>query len=118
MSVITDVLIVTMGGEDEAVASINRRLEEDDSRKQQLNRLDAEEAGAGGGKVASTVIYAAAFNFLDIGDFEEAIFRAPWRIPSAVVIYVNPEMGSTYVISPARPGERWKTKPDPVYSRY
>jgi hypothetical protein len=46
VSVITDVLIVT-SGEDEAIATVNRWLEENDPRKPQFGRLDAEKAGCG-----------------------------------------------------------------------
>lgn len=109
MSVITDALIVTMHGEDEAIAHVNRWLAENDPRKPQLSKLDAEDAGAGGTKVSSMVLYAAAFNYVDLGGLEEAIRAAPWRCPSSVVAYFNDEHMPTFVMSPQRPG-RWTTR--------
>ena len=112
MSVITDVVIVTMHGEDEAVAHVNRWLKDNDPREPQLNRLDAEKSGAGGTKVSSTVLYAAAFNFLDVSGLEDAIRAAPWRCPSFVVAYFDDEHVPTFVMSPARPS-RWTTREAP-----
>lgn len=108
MSVITDVVIVTMHGEDEAIAHVNRWLAENDPRQPELNRLDAETAGAGGTKVSSAVLYAAAFNFVDGPGLEDAIRTAPWRCPSFVVAYFDHEFTPTFVMSPARPGH-WMT---------
>ena len=81
MSFLTDVAVVTIGGEDEAVAFVNARLAEGDPRPQQLGRTDLEQAGAGGRKVSSVVVYAACFNYLDLGGFEDAVRTAPWRLP-------------------------------------
>lgn len=109
MSVITDVVIVTMHGEDEAIARVNDWLAQNDPRKPRLNRLAAEEAGAGGTKVSSAVLYAAAFNYVDGSGLEDAIRAAPWRCPSFVVAYFDDEFTPTFVMSPARPG-RWMTR--------
>ena len=110
MSVITDVLIVT-SGEDEAIATVNRWLEENDPRKPQFGRLDAEKAGCGGTKASSMILYAACFNLVDIGGLEDAILRAPWRCPRSVAAYFNGESGPVYLVSPARAG-RWKLEED------
>jgi hypothetical protein len=48
VSFLTDIAVVTIGGEDEAVAFVNARLAENDARPQQLGKTDLEEAGAGG----------------------------------------------------------------------
>lgn len=106
MSFLTDVAVVTIGGEDEAIAFVNARLAENDPRPQQLGRTDLETAGAGGRKVCSIVVYAACFNWLDLDTFEEAVRAAPWRLPRSVVVYLDGE-GSphTSVFSPARAGQ-------------
>lgn len=111
MSLITDVVIVTIGGDDKAVATINEWLLENDQRKPQLLKLDAGKAGAGGTKASSLFLYAAAFNFVDVSGLEEAIRRAPWRCPSSIAAYFNGEMGSAYVMSPARAWS-WKLDED------
>ena len=110
MSVITDVLIVT-SGEDEAIAAVNRWLEENDPRKPQFGRLDAERAGCGGTKASGMILYAACFNLVDVGGLEDAILRAPWRCPSFVAAYFSGETGPVYLVSPARAG-RWKLEED------
>lgn len=108
MSVLTDVAVITIGGEDDAIAYVNGKLTEDDPREQQLRRTDLEKTGAGGDKVSSLVVYAACFNFADISVLEEAIRSAPWRLPSSVVAYIDGELEPAYVMSPARPGQ-WET---------
>ena len=110
MSFLTDIAVVTIGGEDEAVAFVNARLAEGHPRPQQLGKTDLEAAGAGGRKVCSIVVYAACFNWLDLEAFEEAVRSAPWRLPRSVVVYVDGE-GSpdTWVFSPARAGH-WETR--------
>lgn len=100
MSCITDVLIVARGGEGEALASVNAWLTVNDPRKQHLDEISTD--GAGGGKVSSMALYAAAFNYVDLWGLLDAIRAAPWRIPSTVVVYVDDESGLTQVMSPAR----------------
>lgn len=105
MSFLTDVAVVTIGGEDEAVAFVNARLAEGDPRPQQLGKTDLEQAGAGGRKVSSLVVYAACFNYLDFDCFEDAVRSAPWRLPGCVVVYVDGEgFPDTFVFSPAKAG--------------
>ena len=107
MSLITDVVIISGGDENEALAHLNQRLAGNDSRGQQLKEVSLE--AGGGDKATSVTAYAACFNFLDISGLEDAISSAPWRLPSMVVAYFEPESGGTYVMSPARPG-RWTTR--------
>jgi hypothetical protein len=107
VSFLTDIAVVTIGSEDEAVAFVNARLAENDPRPQQLGRTRLEEAGAGGSKVCSVYVYAACFNWLDLDRFEEAVRSAPWRLPRSVVVCVDGESGPTFVFSPARAG-RWE----------
>lgn len=104
MSFLADIAVVTIGGEDQAVAFVNARLAENDPRPQQLGKTDLEGAGAGGHKVCSVYVYAACFNWLDLSLFEEAVRSAPWRLPRSVVVYVDGESGPTFVFSPARAG--------------
>lgn len=111
MSVITDVLIVTGGGEDEAITRVNRWLEDNDPRKPQFGRLDAGKAGAGGTKASGMVLYAACFNLVDASGLEDAILSAPWRCPSFVAAYFNGETGPVYLLSPARAGQ-WVLEED------
>lgn len=94
MSFLTDVAVVTIGGEDEAVAFVNARLAEGYTRPQQLCKTDLEAAGAGGRKVCSIVVYAACFNYLDFSGFVSAVRAAPWRLPGCVVVYVDGEGGA------------------------
>lgn len=119
MSVLTDVAVIT-SGEDEAVAWVHGRLAdaEPDRPMHRLLKTGLEQAGAGGTKVTSLVVYAACFNHLDLGGFEEAVRSAPWRWPGSVVVYVDGEAGPTYVFSPARysqwmPGARDQAAPAP-----
>lgn len=110
MSFLTDIAVVTIGTEDEAVAVVNAALAEGSpSRPQQLGKTRLEEAGAGGSKVCSVYVYAGCFNWLDLDRFEEAVRSAPWRLPQCVVAYVDGESGPTFVFSPARAGH-WETR--------
>jgi hypothetical protein len=112
VSFLTDIAVVTIGSEDEAIAYVNARLTEAvNDPRHRLRKTDLEEAGAGGTKVTSLVVYAACFNWLDFGSFEEAVRAAPWRLPGCVVVYVDGEESpNTFVFSPARAG-RWTTRP-------
>ena len=108
MSSITDVLLVTGLDEDEAVAKVNAWLTENDYRKQQLRKINLD--AAGGDKVICTDLWAAAFNYLDIGGLEDAIRAAPWELPHSVVAYFNFKTDAgTWVVAPTRPG-RWDTE--------
>jgi hypothetical protein len=110
VSFLTDVAVVTIAGEDEAVGYVNARISagmRDD--RHQLRKTDLEQAGAGGTKVTSLVVYAACFNYLDLGGFEEAVRGAPWRLPGCVVVYVDGEESPTFTFSPARAGH-WETR--------
>ena len=110
MSFLTDVAVVTIGGEDDAVACVNARLAAAaGNTRHQLRKTDLEEAGAGGTKVTSIVVYAACFNYLDLGAFEDAVRGASWRLPDCVVVYVDGEDGPTFTFSPARDGH-WETR--------
>jgi hypothetical protein len=114
VSFLTDVAVVTIGGEDKAVAFVNARLAENDPRPQQLAKADLETAGAGGHKATSVVVYAACFNYLDFGGFEDAVRAAPWRLPGCVVVYVDGEgFPGAFAFSPARAGD-WKTTAGPA----
>lgn len=104
MSYITDVLIVTAGGEgEEAIAYVNRWLIEQDSCRPQLRELATGEAG--GCKAFSPRLWAGGLNYLDVYGLAEVISGAPWRIPGVVVAYFDPESGPAFVMSPARPGQ-------------
>jgi hypothetical protein len=89
MSLITDVVIVTMSREDQAIAHVNAHLLATDERKQQLTPLDMR--AAGGSKVASACVYAAAFNYIHLAELKEALLTAPWRIPEWVTICIDSE---------------------------
>jgi len=110
VSVLTDVVIVCDDSEASALAWLNRWLEENDPHKQELKEIGLREGG--GTKVTSATVYAACFNFLPLGDFENAVRSAPWRYPESVAVYVDYEMSRTYVMSPARP-ESWPLHPQP-----
>jgi hypothetical protein len=103
VSVITDVVIVAGIGERESLGYLNRWLAQNDPRGQQLKQVSLSEGG--GNKATSVTTYAACFNFLDTGGFTGAIRSAPWHLPAVVVAYFYPEIGETYVMSPARTGE-------------
>jgi hypothetical protein len=110
VSYITDVVVISSKGEDEAIAFINKRLEEHDSRKQQIRPLDID---AGGGcKVPGIAIHAACFNYLPRAEFVEAVREAPWRVILSVAVYIDDESGDTYVFSPARSDEYMITEAD------
>jgi hypothetical protein len=89
MSLITDVVVVAMSREDDAIAYVNKHLTANDVREQQLAPLDM--SAAGGGKVASSAVYAAAFNYVDVPDLRDALLAAPWRFPAWVTICIDGE---------------------------
>jgi hypothetical protein len=107
---LTDVVIVCDDSEAGALAWLNRWLEENDSRKQQLKEISLREGG--GNKATSATVYAACFNFLPLGDFEEAVRRAPWNFPESVAAYIDFEADRTRVVTPGRP-ESWPLSPEP-----
>ena len=110
MSFLTDVAVVTIGGEDEAIGFVNDRLVEAAADpRHSLRKTDLEDAGAGGTKVSSIVVYAACLNYLDMSGFEETVRTAPWRLPASVAVYVDGEDGGTFVFSPGRDGH-WTVK--------
>ena len=82
MSLITDVVVVAMFNEDAAIAHVNAHLAATDSRKQQLEPLDMN--AAGGTKVSSARVYAAAFNYVDWPGLRDALLAAPWSSPSTL----------------------------------
>jgi hypothetical protein len=89
MSLITDVVIVAMSRENDAIAHVNKHLMATDRRQQQFRPLDMD--AAGGGKVASSAVYAAAFNFVDLFDLKDALLAAPWRFPDCVTVCIDGE---------------------------
>lgn len=107
---LTDVVIVCNDSENEALAWLNQWLEENDPRKQQLKEISLREGG--GSKVTSATVFAACFNFLPVGDFEEAVRRAPWKFPGSVAAYIDFEADRARVVSPGRP-ESWPLRPEP-----
>jgi hypothetical protein len=100
MSLITDVVVVAMFNEDAAIAHVNAHLAATDSRKQQLEPLDMN--AAGGTKVSSARVYAAAFNYVDWPGLRDALLAAPWRLPEDVTVCVDGE-GFSERFTPATP---------------
>lgn len=89
MSVITDVLIVTLFAEAAAIEHVNKHLAATDPRGQQLQPLNMD--AAGGSKFSSFCVYAAAFNYVDYPDLRESLLSAPWHAPEDVIICVDGE---------------------------
>ena len=88
MSYITDVVVVAMSWEDEAIAHVNKHLMAAGQR-QQIAPLGMD--AAGGRKVASSRVYAAAFNYVDLAALKDALLAAPWRFPGWVTVCINDE---------------------------
>lgn len=96
MSVITDVVVVAMYGEDAAIEQVNKRLAADVSfRGQQLAALDM--SAAGGDKAISACVYAASFNYGDIPSLRGYLADAPWHIKRNVMICIDGELDSERV---------------------
>lgn len=90
MSVIFAAMLVTVLPENEAIRELNRLLHiKDEARHQTFNEIDMDHAG--GSKVFTTDVYAAAFNHFIPSDVEDCICQAPWRAPQWV-LYIR-EMG-------------------------
>lgn len=100
---ITDVVIVATIDEGAAITALNAWCAAEHDG-QQINEISAD--GAGGHKVASVHLYAAAFNYLHLTEFLDAVRNVRWRLPHSVIVYVDDENYGTFVMSPARPG-RW-----------
>lgn len=110
MSLITSVVLITAGPESAALDAINGWLAANDHYRQQLEAIPME--AAGGVKVIGTDIYAAGFNYLDVEGLVAVIMGAPWQTPTLTVAYFEGETDDDpFVISPGRPGKRWKTRP-------
>jgi hypothetical protein len=88
MSYITDVVVVTMSDERDAIDRVNDHLMTADPA-QYLRLLDP--GGAGGDKVMSACIYAASFNHVDLAGLEDALRAAPWRFPDWVTVCILDE---------------------------
>jgi hypothetical protein len=89
VSHITDVVVVAMSDERDAIAHVNKHLMATDPRQQQFAPLDMD--AAGGGKVASSAVYAAAFNYIDLADLKSALLAAPWKFPGWVTVCIDDE---------------------------
>jgi hypothetical protein len=83
MSLITQVVVIAPIIRDEQVPGITDPLPFDE-RQQSLRRLNTEQAG--GVKVFSQSIYAAAFNYLDVGAFEDWLDALPWGYARPLVL--------------------------------
>jgi hypothetical protein len=88
VSLITDVVIVAMYAEDDAITAVNAALGEY-GEDQQLRPLDM--SAAGGHKAISARVYAASFNYLNCPDMREALLSAPWKYPREVTFCVSGE---------------------------
>lgn len=90
MSMITDVVVVTMLSEDDAIAHVNAALAADSRHEgQRLEALDTMHAG--GLKVVSACVYAAAFSYVGAQALRDALTAAPWRAPGSVTICIGAE---------------------------
>lgn len=88
MSVICDYLIVTGMQEEEAMRALNLSLHTaDEARRQTFNEVNMD--GAGGVKVYTDNVYAAAFNHFIPYDIDDCIAAAPWRYPDMVVVVMS-----------------------------
>jgi hypothetical protein len=89
MSLITDVLVVTLLAETAAIEQVNAHLAATDQRGQQLRPLNMD--AAGGTKFSSFRVYAAAFNYVDYPGLRDSLLSAPWTAPEDVFIHVDGE---------------------------
>ena len=92
MSVITDVVVVTLFAETAAIEQVNAHLAATDQRGQQLCPLNMD--AAGGSKFSSFHVYAAAFNYVDCPELRESLLSAPWHAPENVIIWIDGETDS------------------------
>jgi len=88
VSYITDVVVVAMSWEKEAIERVNDHLRAADP-DQYLRPLDTHDAG--GDKVMSACVYAASFNYVDLSGLKDALLSAPWRFPGWVTVCISDE---------------------------
>ena len=107
MSLLTDVVVVTSGGEDAAIVAVNAAMAAHATpgcpAEFELRPVGSKD-DFGGSKVASAHVYGGCFNFLPWAEFCDAIRAAPWRIPGHVLAWIdgeNDEDGPT-VLRPGR----------------
>lgn len=90
MSLITDVVVVCMYPENDAIEHVNKLLAADESYKgQQLAPLNMD--AAGGFKAITADVWAASFNYGDISSLHGYLTAAPWRHPGSVTICIDGE---------------------------
>ena len=115
MSVITDVVVITCPGEDDAIAAVNARMvteAPDDFPERYHLRKVSDEGRYGGSKVPSTEVWGGCFNYLPFAEFMEALAAAPWKLPSVIVAYIWHEADDD--IRTWRPGSGYMNSPPPV----
>jgi len=85
MSSITDMVIFTEIGDEEAMARLNAWcVEHDTERHQKFERLDAHPAG--GWKVFTPQVWAMAGNYFPWWELAEALPTFGWLTPATVVL--------------------------------
>lgn len=88
MSSITEMVIVTAFGEEEAMARLNAWcVEHDTERHQTFERLNTE--AAGGFKVFTSNVWAMAGNYFPWFDLAKALPDFAWLSPEDVVLVVR-----------------------------
>ena len=94
VSLITDVVVVTSGAEDEAIAAVNAAMAAHATPgcpAEYALRPVGGPGDFGGSKVASARVYGGCFNFLPWAEFCDAIRAAPWRFPGHVLAWIDSE---------------------------
>jgi hypothetical protein len=105
MSLITDVVVVCMHPEADAIGRVNDQLAADESfGRQRLAPLDM--SAAGGGKLISAQVYAASFNYGDIPSLCDYLSAAPWRFPDSVTITWDGEVRRGRIVPGGPPRRR------------
>lgn len=91
MSSRTDMVVITGGYEDEAIAKLNAWCAANDHREQQFEQLNTD--AAGGSKVFTKQVWAMAGNYFPYEKLGAAFPGFGWRYPDDAIMIVNDEHG-------------------------
>lgn len=108
MSTISQMVLFTLGWDDEAVARLNEWCAANDERGQQFQELNAD--AAGGTKVFTSKVWAMAGNYFRHEMLAEVLPSFGWRYPHHTVLIVNyehDECSRVYRAAPEREPSMW-----------
>jgi hypothetical protein len=112
MSLLTEVVIVTSGGEQGAIAFVNGTMAAHSEHPAYFELCKVSDAMRyGGGKVTSTEVWGGCFNYLPLTEFTDALAAAPWAFPWSVLACIEYEMADGLEVWTPRDGFLRKAGP-------